>query len=166
MYGWRTSEIWSRWSLSFDGDCMSEMADDDKWCDTRLYSLLISSKYLHRDFYLFTYFYQLIHTEISLKNSTVIIMTSTKFNTLIVAVEISSESLAKLRSAFHTVHYSPDAVVPQKYWESAEVWYVRWLGLPKEIKSVDEIPKTRGIQLSSGTWPPLFLSRVQFFREK
>lgn len=78
-------------------------------------------------------------------------MTTIKLNTLAISgVKISDASLEKLKKIFSTVHYHPDEHVPQSKWAEIDVWYTRYTGFPKEVKSVKDVPRTRAIQLSSG----------------
>lgn len=82
-------------------------------------------------------------------------MTSTKLNTLAISgIKLSDEALEKLRKVFIKVHYHPDNHVPKEEWKNIEIWYSRYDGFPQEIQRVEDIPRTRAIQLTSGMSSP------------
>jgi hypothetical protein len=69
---------------------------------------------------------------------------------LVVLVPISSSSLDKLKDLCKVVHYHPDGQVPHKVFKEGEVWFCGTTPFPEEVKSVDDVPKARVLQLSSG----------------
>lgn len=71
--------------------------------------------------------------------------------TLVVTVSLSPESIDKLKSLFKHVHYHPDAKVPKDVITKAEVWFTNWQGIPEVVETIDDIPKLRLLQLSSGS---------------
>jgi hypothetical protein len=80
--------------------------------------------------------------------------------TLIVTVNLSTESIDKLKSLFKNVHHHPDGKVPKDVISKAEVWFSNWQGLPEVVSSIEDIPNLRLLQLSSGmciSYPDLTL---------
>ncbi len=71
-------------------------------------------------------------------------------STLCVTVRISDKVLYAFKKQFSTVHYFPDDQVPEEVWPEVDVWYARWTGLPEGIVSLDQVKKTKVLQLSSG----------------
>jgi hypothetical protein len=72
-------------------------------------------------------------------------------STLCVTVRISDKVLDAFKKQFSTVHYFPDdQAVPEEVWPEVDVWYARWTGLPEGIVSLDQVKKTKVLQLSSG----------------
>lgn len=76
---------------------------------------------------------------------------SSPLQTIAVTFELSDVSLDKLRNAFGTIFYHPDNVVPAEEARKTEVWMTRYTGLPDAIK-FEDLPKTKIVQLTSGTW--------------
>jgi len=72
-----------------------------------------------------------------------------KLQTLAVVLPLADPALDLLRSSFATVHYYPDGDIPVDIQREVEVWYTKWMGLPKGIEFAD-LGKTRVIQLTSG----------------
>ena len=80
-------------------------------------------------------------------------MTAIKLNTLIVSgFTVSESTIEDLKKEFKEVHYFPDPEVlpPKDLWKEVEVWYIRFTGLPEEISSVEQVPRLRLLQLTSG----------------
>ncbi|ORY21380.1 D-isomer specific 2-hydroxyacid dehydrogenase [Naematelia encephala] len=76
-------------------------------------------------------------------------MTAQKFSTLAVCANISKSKLDELKKEFHTVHYHPDAKIPDEILKDIDIWFTRYLGFPANVKSLEQIPKTRLLQLTS-----------------
>ena len=79
----------------------------------------------------------------------VIKMTNSQLQTLAILYKVSEATLAQVRKTFKTVHYHPDGAIPKDKYAEVEVWVNTGSGLPKEIKTLDEIPKTKLVQLVS-----------------
>jgi hypothetical protein len=78
-------------------------------------------------------------------------MAATSYDTVIITVTISDAKLEQLKGAFPRVYYYPDgAVVPDDEAREADIWYTSWMGLPKSITKLDQVPNTKFVQLSSG----------------
>jgi phosphoglycerate dehydrogenase-like enzyme len=71
---------------------------------------------------------------------------------LVVTAPVSEAKLEELRGAFEKVTYHPDGQVDAQTASEADIWYTTWLGLPKTVTSLDQVPNTKAIQLSSGMW--------------
>lgn len=77
-------------------------------------------------------------------------------DTLVVTAPISDTKLRELKKAFKVVHNYPGGEnVPAEVIEEAQIWYTTWMGLPKSVKTIEEVPNTKAIQLSSGKIPNL-----------
>ncbi|WVQ85763.1 hypothetical protein IAT38_007930 [Cryptococcus sp. DSM 104549] len=77
---------------------------------------------------------------------------SPQLENLIVTVALSDARLAEVKAAFPNVFYHPannGAEVPEKQSRIADIWLTSWNGLPPYIKSVEQIPRTKIVQLSS-----------------
>jgi hypothetical protein len=75
-----------------------------------------------------------------------------KHMTVAITAPISDRKLADIKAVVDTVHYYPDGDVPDDISAEVEIWFTTWTGFPASITSVDQLPKTRMIQLSSGTY--------------
>ena len=70
---------------------------------------------------------------------------------LVVTAPVSAKKLAELEKAFAKVSFhSHGEGVDKATAEAADAWYTTWTGLPKSITSLDQVPNTKIIQLSSG----------------
>ncbi len=81
-------------------------------------------------------------------------MTRDAYNTVVVTATISKAKLADLEKVFPKVYYigdglNPDLVIPEHVLREADIWYTNWIGIPGLI-SLDQIPNTKAVQLSSG----------------
>ena len=74
-----------------------------------------------------------------------------KLQTLAITVNLSPESVDKFKKLFKTVHYYPTGAVPKHLLKDVEVWFATWAGFPEVVESLDQIPKVRILQISSGT---------------
>jgi hypothetical protein len=74
---------------------------------------------------------------------------SAQLDTLVVTRPIPAKLLDKLRAAFKTLHYHPDAVVPRDVCRETDVWFNPYFALPEGI-TLDDVPRTRLIQLDAG----------------
>ena len=96
-------------------------------------------------------------------------MPSSDCQTLALGYSVSDDLLKKIKSTFKTVHHHPDGKFPSEIAGEVEVWAVGW-GSMKGFKSVDEIPKTRLIQLmSAGANGPMdsgFLKETKGWEKK
>lgn len=79
-------------------------------------------------------------------------MSNDPFESVVITVTLSDRKLAEVRRVFKNVFYHPDGKVPEEHLALVDIWYTSWLGLPKDIKTISQIPRTRIVQLSSG--PP------------
>lgn len=73
-----------------------------------------------------------------------------KLQTLAITVALSPESIDKFKTLFKTVHYYPTGQVPKALLADIEVWFANWAGFPEVVESLDQIPKVRILQISSG----------------
>jgi hypothetical protein len=78
-----------------------------------------------------------------------------KLQTLAVTVTLSPGSIDKLKKIFKTVHYHPDGKVPEKLLGDIEVWFANYAAFPEVVESLDQIPKVRLLQISSGKFSVL-----------
>lgn len=69
---------------------------------------------------------------------------------LVITAPVSEAKLEELRAAFDKVTYHPDGQVDAQTASEANIWYTTWLGLPKTVTSLEQVPNTEVIQLSSG----------------
>lgn len=65
-------------------------------------------------------------------------------------MSISLAKLDEIRAAFKTVHYHPDGQVPDDHLAEVDMWFTSWTGLPPNVTSLKQIPRTKVIRLSSG----------------
>ena len=82
------------------------------------------------------------HTESASKDS---------LQNLVVLVPLSDESLEKLKKLCKVVHYHPDGNIPKKVMGEGEVWFTGTSAFPDIVETVEDVPKARVLQLSSGT---------------
>lgn len=80
-------------------------------------------------------------------------MSNDSFESVVITVTLSQWKLAEVRRLFKNVFYHPDGKVPEEHLALVDIWYTSWLGLPKDIKTISQIPRTRIVQLSSGATP-------------
>lgn len=76
----------------------------------------------------------------------------TKFDTAIITVHLSPETVEKAKKTFKTVHYYPDEVVPKNVLADADIWLASWAAFPKAVERLEEIPKLKVLQVTSGAW--------------
>jgi hypothetical protein len=72
---------------------------------------------------------------------------------LVITIPLSEEALAKLRNHFPTVFYHPDGDVSSKDGKAlreGEVWFTGTGAFPRIVKSIEDVPKARVVQLASG----------------
>ena len=81
------------------------------------------------------------HTESASKDS---------LQNLVVLVPLSDESLDKLKELCKVVHYHPDGNIPKKVMGEGEVWFTGTSAFPDVVETVEDVPKARVLQLSSG----------------
>lgn len=81
-----------------------------------------------------------------------------KLQTLAITVTLTPGSIDKLKKLFKTVHYYPTGQVPKKLLGEIEVWFGTWAGFPEVVERLEEIPKVRILQISSGMSRHPFLS--------
>ena len=79
-------------------------------------------------------------------------MTPPHLTNIIVSVpKINNATLDRLHKRFQSVYIaSDDTPIPPDVLSSAHVWFAYYFGLTKEVKSLDDIPKLRLLQLASG----------------
>jgi hypothetical protein len=75
---------------------------------------------------------------------------SEPYETACVIMPISADRVAKLEACFPRVLYRPDAKVSADEAAQVDVWYTTWTGLPDWVERLEQIPRTRAVQLSSG----------------
>lgn len=74
---------------------------------------------------------------------------------LTVTAPITENKVEELKTVFKEVHfYNGGEGVPEEVVRRTEIWYTTWLGLPKSITKLEQVPNTSVIQLSSGGLPP------------
>lgn len=69
---------------------------------------------------------------------------------LVVLVPLSDESLNKLKELCKVVHYHPDGKIPKRVMGEGEVWFTGTSAFPDVVETVEDVPKARVLQLSSG----------------
>jgi hypothetical protein len=72
---------------------------------------------------------------------------------LVITIPLSDEALAKLRNHFPTIFYHPDGNVSEKDGKAlkeGEVWFTGTGAFPGIVKSIEDVPKARVVQLASG----------------
>lgn len=75
---------------------------------------------------------------------------SDEYRTACIVAPICEAKLADVQKAFPTVLYRPDGDVSDEELKAVDIWYSTWTGLPKNVTSLEQIPRTKAIQLSSG----------------
>ena len=73
--------------------------------------------------------------------------------TLVLLVPVSDQALEKLHEHFPNIHYFPDGDISKggkKVLEEGEVWFTGTEAFPSVIKSIEDVPKARVVQLASG----------------
>ncbi|ORX39585.1 D-isomer specific 2-hydroxyacid dehydrogenase [Kockovaella imperatae] len=77
-------------------------------------------------------------------------MTNNQLQTLALLYKVSDETLDRVKKTFKTVHYHPDgSPISKEHLAEIEVWAATWRGLPEEVESLDELKKTKLVQLMS-----------------
>lgn len=76
------------------------------------------------------------------------------FTTAVITATISKEKVAELEKVFPKVYnigdgLNPNLVIPDHVLKEADVWYTNWIGIPG-VTSLDQVPNTKAVQLSSG----------------
>ena len=70
---------------------------------------------------------------------------------LTVTASVSQAKIDELKTVFKEVQfYNGGEGVPEEVVRKTEIWYTTWLGLPKSVTRLDQVPNTKVIQLSSG----------------
>lgn len=87
-----------------------------------------------------------------------------KLQTLAITVSLSPESIDKFKKLFKTVHYYPEGDIPKKLLGEIEVWFASWFAFPEVVESLDEIPRLRILQLSSGRSTVTFYVTSKLFK--
>lgn len=77
--------------------------------------------------------------------------------TLVITLPISNESLEKLHLHFPNIHYRPNGQLDRKVMGEGEVWFTGFTAFPASVGTIEDIPKARVLQLTSGTSFSLFL---------
>jgi phosphoglycerate dehydrogenase-like enzyme len=76
-------------------------------------------------------------------------MTPQPIRVLGITQPLCPTSLARLQSAFHTVHYHPSSPLPPDILPEIEALFVPITGLPEGIASFRSLPRLRHVQLAS-----------------
>lgn len=85
----------------------------------------------------------------------------TKLDTLLVTKANSEAALAKMRSSFKTVHYYPDnAPIPPEVLQSSEMLYTGGGRFSSSIKSLEDMPGLKHIQMASAGAGGILLSDI------
>ncbi|WRT69930.1 uncharacterized protein IL334_006921 [Kwoniella shivajii] len=74
---------------------------------------------------------------------------SPTYENVIITVELSNKKLQEVKESYPNVFYHPKGEVPKEHMEVADIWYTNWHGLPSSVNSLDQIPRTKILQLSS-----------------
>lgn len=72
------------------------------------------------------------------------------FEDVVITAPIAQWKLDEILPLAARVHYHPDNKVPDDVLKQAEIWFTTWTGFPSNVTQLDQIPKTRVIQLTSG----------------
>ena len=75
---------------------------------------------------------------------------STSYDDVVITVPIADWKLEEVRPHATRIHYHPDGIVPNDVLQQADIWFTSWTGFPKYVTSLDQIPRTKVIQLTSG----------------
>jgi hypothetical protein len=78
---------------------------------------------------------------------------SESLQNLVVLVPLSDGALDKLKKLCKVVHYHPDGNAPTEVMGEGEVWFTGTSAFPDIVKTVEDVPKARVLQLSSGMSP-------------
>ena len=73
-----------------------------------------------------------------------------EYRTACVIAPICESKLAEIRRVYPNVLYRPDSDVSDEELREIDIWYATWTGLPPSVTSVEQVPRTKAIQLSSG----------------
>ncbi|WWC72308.1 uncharacterized protein I206_106270 [Kwoniella pini CBS 10737] len=74
---------------------------------------------------------------------------SSSYENAVVAVALSDKKLEEVKQKYDHVFYHPDKEIPEEHLKVADIWYTDWAGLPACVTSLDQIPRTKILQLSS-----------------
>ncbi|WWC92018.1 uncharacterized protein L201_006972 [Kwoniella dendrophila CBS 6074] len=77
---------------------------------------------------------------------------STTYENVIVTCDITDKKLKEIEKVYKNVSFYPGEKsndIPKDVLEKVDIWYTNWLGLPKSIGSLNQIPNTKVLQLSS-----------------
>lgn len=72
------------------------------------------------------------------------------YDNAVITAPIAKWKLAEIRQHAVTVHYHPDGEVPTSVLEQADIWFTTWTGFPESVTELEQIPRTKVIQLTSG----------------
>lgn len=72
------------------------------------------------------------------------------YHNVVITVPLADWKLEEVRPHATNLHYHPDGNVPGEILECADIWFTSWTGFPKNVTSLDQIPKTKIVQLTSG----------------
>lgn len=73
-----------------------------------------------------------------------------EFRTACIIAEVSQSKLAQLQKRFERVIYRPDEKVTDEELKEVDIWFTTWTGLPSNVERLEQIPRTKAVQLSSG----------------
>jgi hypothetical protein len=73
-----------------------------------------------------------------------------EYRTACIIAPICESKLDEVRQAFPRVIYRPDGDVSDEELKEVDIWYTTWTGMPKHVTKLEQIPRTKAIQLSSG----------------
>jgi hypothetical protein len=91
----------------------------------------------------------------TLPNSTSKMLNQLQVLAVTVSSDLTPKALEKLEKAFKTIHRVQDPEkVSEEVMRETEIWFTGGGGLPKVIKGVEDIPKTKVVQLASGECGP------------
>ncbi|WVW86486.1 hypothetical protein I302_108534 [Kwoniella bestiolae CBS 10118] len=74
---------------------------------------------------------------------------SATYDNAVITVEVSESKLEEVKRVYKNVYYHPDENVPEEELKVADIWFATWTGLPTCVKSLDQIPNMKVLQLSS-----------------
>lgn len=67
-----------------------------------------------------------------------------------VIAAISEEKLKQIKKVSQNVHYYPEGNFPVDLLAHIDIWYTTWTGLPSNVTRLEQVPRTKVVQLSSG----------------
>jgi hypothetical protein len=77
---------------------------------------------------------------------------SPTYDNVVITVPLADWKLEQVRPHAINLHYHPDGQVPTEVLAKADIWFTSWTGFPKDVTSLDQIPQTKVIQLTSGEY--------------